>query len=184
MAVSVTRSGCPNCGRAEVSESCPCGLDWSGEFATITAHLNGEQWQMLFEALLCRSGGSCEVRSPACLAGAGGSLLGMPRERVSIHHRKPRGAGGTSLADINDLCNLLLICGTGTTGCHGFIERERVWARLRGFIVPRGRHGVITAMTDPAQVPLVLRSGRRVLLHRTEPLLLPPPDGIPYALEL
>jgi len=32
--------------------------------------------------------------------------------------------------------NILLACGSGTTGCHGLIHREVEWALERGYIVP------------------------------------------------
>lgn len=53
----------------------------------------------------------------------------------SIHHRRPRGAGGTSLAWVNEAANLVIICGSGTTGCHGWVEKNRAEARALGFLV-------------------------------------------------
>ena len=72
----------------------------------------------------------------------------------SIHHRKPRGAGGTKIADVAS--NLLLLCGSGTTGCHGWVERNRVQALADGYLVRR--------VDDPALIP-VLRWGIRVYLE-------------------
>lgn len=43
----------------------------------------------------------------------------------SVHHRKPRGMGGTKSAEANSPLNLLLLCGSGVTGCHGYIESHR-----------------------------------------------------------
>lgn len=54
----------------------------------------------------------------------------------SIHHRRPRGAGGTSLAWVNEAANQVIACGSGTTGCHGWIESNRREARAQGFLVP------------------------------------------------
>lgn len=52
-----------------------------------------------------------------------------------IHHRKPRGMGGTRDPLINGPSNLVLLCGTGTTGCHGWVETNRTEARLQGWLV-------------------------------------------------
>ncbi len=52
--------------------------------------------------------------------------------------------------------NLLWVCGTGTTGCHGYMESERIEARENGWLV---RHG-----HDPRESPVLLWDGRRVLL--------------------
>jgi hypothetical protein len=99
----------------------------------------------------------------------------MPRDQVSIQHRRARGMGGTDLAE-GSLANLLVICGDGVRCCHGWIEiGERGEAERRGLWV---RHAT-DADGQPVPVeryPLVLWSGRRVLLHPTEPIYLPHPD--------
>ncbi|NUO57260.1 MAG: HNH endonuclease [Hamadaea sp.] len=69
----------------------------------------------------------------------------------SIHHRQPRGMGGSSLSAANSPANLLLLCGSGTTGCHGYLERYRTQAEQDGWIV---RHGL-----DPADVPVAVFQG-------------------------
>lgn len=74
----------------------------------------------------------------------------------SWHHRRPRAAGGTRRTDTNSPANLLLVCGTGTTGCHGRIETNRAWARSRGYLV--------TQTADPSVVPVQLPSGHLVRL--------------------
>ena len=56
----------------------------------------------------------------------------------SAHHRRPRGAGGTSNPAIGDISNCLILCGTGTTGCHGWVEQYRALAREYGYLVPQG----------------------------------------------
>lgn len=61
----------------------------------------------------------------------------------SIHHRRPRGAGGTSLAWVNEAANQIILCGSGTTGCHGWVESRRAEARMAGFLVPL--NGVLRA---------------------------------------
>ncbi|MBW9093139.1 hypothetical protein JNB62_05540 [Microbacterium jejuense] len=54
----------------------------------------------------------------------------------SAHHRKPRGAGGTSDPRIGSIANCLILCGSGTTGCHGRIERNREVAKAVGLLIP------------------------------------------------
>ncbi|MFC6938198.1 hypothetical protein ACFQHO_53270 [Actinomadura yumaensis] len=43
--------------------------------------------------------------------------------------------------------NLVLVCGSGTTGCHGRIEGNRAWAESLGYLVRRGVAG-------PGEVPV------------------------------
>jgi hypothetical protein len=59
----------------------------------------------------------------------------------SFHHRQPRGRGG-----VNSLANLLLLCGTGITGCHGNVESRRTEAYAKGLLVRTGK--------DPAAEPV------------------------------
>ncbi|MFF4776603.1 hypothetical protein ACFY05_27455 [Microtetraspora fusca] len=64
------------------------------------------------------------------------------------------------------------------TGCHGLrVERDRSHARVMGRLVPHGEG----FESDPARVPITLRSGRRVLLGAVELVCRPPVDGVLYA---
>lgn len=54
----------------------------------------------------------------------------------SLHHRRPRGMGGDSRLETNLPANLLLLCGSGVTGCHGWIEDNRIEAKRLGLLVP------------------------------------------------
>lgn len=94
--------------------------------------------------VILRAGGYCEL----CATRPGGS----------VHHRKPQQMGGTRDPLIHSLANLLLVCGTGTTGCHQRIESNRALAYQNGWLVHRS--------DDPAKVP-VMRRGRMVLLAHT-----------------
>lgn len=58
-----------------------------------------------------------------------------------LHHRKPRGAGGSSDPAINSPSNLLAVCAP----CHLSIERDRSVSREQGWLV-RFEH-------DPATTP-------------------------------
>jgi hypothetical protein len=83
-----------------------------------------------------RSGGLCET-------------CGLLRAE-SIHHRTPRGMGGTRNPAIHSPANLLHMCGDGTRGCHGQAESRRLAATKLGWIVLRG--------SDPATVPVSYRA--------------------------
>jgi hypothetical protein len=81
--------------------------------------------------------------------------------RSSIHHRRGRGDGGSSKPEINQPSNLMLLCGTGTTGCHGKVTRNenRVKALTAGWVVE------LNTRQDPADVPVThARYGRVFLL--------------------
>ncbi len=46
---------------------------------------------------------------------------------LTVHHRMKRSQGGTW-----DPSNLLLLCGDGTTGCHGWVEAHPEAAQAQG----------------------------------------------------
>lgn len=98
-----------------------------------------------------RSGGNCE----RC-----GKMLIHDHhafKAFSIHHRRPRGMGGSRDEKTNQASNLVLLCGSATTpeGCHATVERFRASAVTTGYIVPQG--------TDPETVPIKLVSGWYIL---------------------
>lgn len=57
----------------------------------------------------------------------------------SVHHRQPRGMGGTTRPDANAVWVLLLLCGSATTpdGCHTYVETNRTEALANGWLVPQ-----------------------------------------------
>jgi len=65
---------------------------------------------------------------------------------MSIHHRRPRAMGGTHRLETNYASNLMALCGSGTTGCHGYLESHRSEAMDYGFIIPQ--------YETPSQVPV------------------------------
>lgn len=74
----------------------------------------------------------------------------------SLQHRRARGMGGSRLADTDLPSNLVLVHGSGTTGCHGYIESHREEAIARGFNVAQiNRRRPIL----PADVPLLAHAG-------------------------
>lgn len=67
--------------------------------------------------------------------------------------------GGTRNPLIHSPANLLDVCGSGnTSGCHGYVESNRVQAVACGWLLPAGG--------DPLSVP-VLTGGRWVHLSET-----------------
>lgn len=89
-----------------------------------------------------RSSGVCEVqRLGCCLFRAS-----------NCHHRKNRSQGGEWSAS-----NLLHVCGSGVSGCHGWITGHPAAASEDGWTVRRGE--------DPAAVPVAYRDGQRYLLN-------------------
>jgi hypothetical protein len=84
-------------------------------------------------ALRERAEHMCEAKLPGC-QGYG----------TNAHHRKNLSQGGN-----DELSNLLLVCGSGTTGCHGWITEHPAEARRRGMSMWRS--------DDPALTPVVYR---------------------------
>lgn len=86
------------------------------------------------QSVIDRSGGWCE----ACNRAA----------PMSIHHRMPRKMGGTSIEWINKSENLLALCGSGVTGCHGRIESNRAVSYDRGLLLRVGMNPWATPFMD------------------------------------
>jgi hypothetical protein len=84
------------------------------------------------ETVIMRSNGVCE-------------LCHQPLRQFSVHHRRPRQMGGTKRPESNMAANLLVICGSGTTGCHGHIESMRSEAYESGVL--------LRSMQDPESEP-------------------------------
>lgn len=80
--------------------------------------------------------------------------------------------GGTSDVRINDPRNLIRLCGTGTTGCHGWVESHRTEALRTGWLV---------ASLEDFQLdrPLVNVWGGRVRLDAAGGRVDLPEDGWP-----
>lgn len=104
-----------------------------------------------------RSGGNCE-RCGVLTVG-----------NYNIHHRRPRGAGGSRREDTNQAANGLFLC----AGCHLWIEVEnRTAAKQLGLLISQHRPGI-----TPSEVP-VLRRGVWCLLDNSgDYYQIPEPAG-------
>lgn len=95
----------------------------------------------------------------------------------SLQHRRARGMGGSKRPETDLPGNLVLVHGSGTTGCHGAIESQRAEAVRRGFNVPQH--------LTPAKVPLLVHSGPAGRWVRfdddgNDPETIPAGDAIEY----
>jgi hypothetical protein len=96
------------------------------------------------------TGPTAEQRA-AIIARDRGRCMRCGDRTSQIQHRWPRGRGGD-----NRLSNLILMCGSGTTGCHGWAEtQQRRAATDQGWFVKTGE--------DPAVKPVFTRHGWIVL---------------------
>lgn len=108
-------------------------------------------------------------RDQGCCARCGKHVTDLERGRAwSIHHRRPRGRGGTSLAWVNGAANLIVMCGSGVTGCHGEVESHRAQGRMDGYLIPlngmqvaedvpvrHAVHGLVRLTDDGGWVPVL-----------------------------
>jgi hypothetical protein len=90
-----------------------------------------------------------ERDNSACVS-CGSSIHG-PRG-YSIQHRIPRGMGGSKHDPrINLPSNLIVLCGSATTGCHGWAESHRNDARDQGYLLYR--------LSEPSKVAVYTYTG-------------------------
>lgn len=77
--------------------------------------------------------------------------------------------GGSRWPGINAPANLLTLCGSGTTGCHGWVEHHPEWAKAHGWSVSRtwadGR-----LLIDPADVAVWTWRGWVLVSGTVQPL--------------
>ncbi|TDO18171.1 HNH endonuclease [Mycobacterium sp. BK086] len=85
-------------------------------------------------------------------------ICGAPHA-TNAHHRRNQSQGGLDV-----LSNLMLACGSGTTGCHGKITANPDWAAEMGYTV-KGK------VIEPADVEVWrfdITQGVRVLVKLTD----------------
>ncbi len=76
-------------------------------------------------------------RDRGCCAWCGLRIRGDRGSDWSVHHREPRGMGGSRRPHVSGAANGVLLHGSGTTGCHGKVEADRAKALELGFLVSR-----------------------------------------------
>lgn len=84
----------------------------------------------------------------------GRSVVDFPS---SVHHRINRGSGGSAKLERASL--LIRLCGTGTTGCHGWITEEPGYGAGLGYVLPK-----LNPNIDPTQEPILTHEYGWVLL--------------------
>jgi 5-methylcytosine-specific restriction protein A len=77
----------------------------------------------------------------------GNVVFGEPGVGFSLQHRIPRGMGGSRDPRLNLPSNLVLLDGSGTTGCHGEVESRRSDAEAAGYLVPRHLDAAVVPVT-------------------------------------
>lgn len=70
-----------------------------------------------------------------------------PYREYSLQHRAARGMGGSKDPAINSSANLILLCGSGVSDCHGDVESNREDGRRLGYAV--------ASHDDPELVPIL-----------------------------
>jgi hypothetical protein len=83
--------------------------------------------QLTVDAVLERDCWSCVV--------CGGGLWGNRGWDWSVGHRRPRRIGGDPRPETNGPANLVILHGSGTTGCHGAVESMRTQSEELGWLL-------------------------------------------------
>lgn len=68
----------------------------------------------------------------------------------SVQHRRPRGSGGSRDPRLNQPANLVILCGSAVTFCHGEVESNRAASRAYGYLI--SQHSPVA----PADVPVLV----------------------------
>lgn len=97
----------------------------------------------------------------------GASIVDTPS---SLHHRINRGMGGSAKLERPSL--LVRLCGTGTTGCHGWLTEHPHAAQMSGWLLPK-----LNGDIDPAQEPLLAFDGWLLLDDEGNRTPCDAPDG-------
>lgn len=80
------------------------------------------------------------TRAEGCCERCEKPITGQRGLDFSFHHRRPRGSGGSTVEWVNLPANIILLCGSGVTGCHGWTESHREASRDLGFLVLLNGH--------------------------------------------
>lgn len=121
--------------RTPLTRLTPLRVKWVGRPARTSRKLTAAERETR-SIVAVRSGGWCETRIP-------GVCLGRA---TNMQHRKNRSQGGKWCPT-----GILHCCGSGTTGCHGYMHASPAVATEAGWTVRSTR--------DPATVPVRLHQG-------------------------
>jgi 5-methylcytosine-specific restriction protein A len=90
-----------------------------------------------------RTGPTLKVRDLVFQRDGSACVVCRDTYQLQVHHRRPRGAGGTQRPESNEAANLVVVCLTH----HSWLESQRELARQRGYLVPQH--------ANPEDVPIV-----------------------------
>lgn len=76
----------------------------------------------------------------------------------SVQHRRARGSGGTSDPARNLPSNLIVLCGSATSGCHLLCEQRNAEAEADGFVVS------LNSDENPLEIPVEHKLHGRICL--------------------
>jgi 5-methylcytosine-specific restriction protein A len=89
---------------------------------------------------------------------------GEAKPGMQVHHRRPRGMGGSRREDTNRASNGLYLC----ADCHAWVESYRTEARLHGLLLTQSeyppdrfvqRRGDVVRLTDDGKAIVLKRAG-------------------------
>jgi hypothetical protein len=113
-------------GESDERKSLPCLLGFLIEWINWMAKYRLKVQEEIRFMVLQRAMYKCER------CGGGATAFGF-----SVHHRLPRGMGGSKNSELHKPANLITLCGSGVDGCHGWVESNREQARLDGYLLFR-----------------------------------------------
>lgn len=60
--------------------------------------------------------------------------------------------GGSNNLELHKSANLIALCGSGTTGCHGWVESHRAEARELGYLIQKVESAELIPFKDDAGI--------------------------------
>lgn len=115
---------------------------------------------------MTRTGPTREVALLVMSRADGMCLRCLRRPGAQIHHRKPRGMGGTVEPAINRPPNLVWLC----SNCHAWVESNRLAGYDTGWLVRRA--------DNPAEKWLIDNFGQMLMLLPSGDVELSPPSDM------
>lgn len=84
------------------------------------------------------SGAFSAAARAAIYEASGHRCAGCGAPDITAQHRRARQMGGTSNEAIRSPANGVALCGSGTTGCHGWAEGNPAYGELLGWVLRSG----------------------------------------------